>query len=94
MPSYAKMKYQSLAVTAVGIAQGIRIAARSRARPAKVLPMMTAIPKPMTTSMDTVTTVKNAVFPTAPQNCDPSVPGGQGTNVPDAEVHCCRIQCV
>ena len=55
---------------------------------------MTAMAKPMTTSMDTVTTVKNAVLPTASQNCDPRVPGGQGTNVPDADVHCCSIQWV
>ena len=53
MPSKAKMKNHSLAVTAVGIAHGIRIAARSRPRPRNVRFMIIANHMPRTTSMVT-----------------------------------------
>ena len=78
MPSLAKMKNQSFAVTAVGMAQGISTEARSKPRPRNVLAMINAIDRPITVSSRTVTTVKPNVFPIDCQNCDPSVPGGQG----------------
>ena len=87
MPSKAKMKNHSLAVTAVGMAHGTRTDARSRPRPRNVRAMMTAIPKPMTVSRTTVATVKKNVAPTELQNCAPRFPGGQGTVTPPA-VHC------
>ena len=58
MPSKAKMKNQSLAVTAVGMAHGTRMAARTRPRPWKVRFMIIANHKPRTISRRTVTTVK------------------------------------
>ena len=55
------MKNHSLAVTAVGMAHGIRMAARTRPRPLKVRFMMMANHSPSTISMDTVATVKKSV---------------------------------
>ena len=65
MPSKAKMKNQSLAVTAVGIAHGTRMAARTRPRPRKVRFMIVANHSPSTISIATDTTVKNRVTQSA-----------------------------
>ena len=53
MPSLAKMKNHSLAVTAVGMAHGTRTDARSRPRPRNDLAITSAIAKPITVSIDT-----------------------------------------
>src|SRR5665811_2550875 len=79
MPSKAKMKNHSLAVTAVGMAHGTRTEARSRPRPRKVRAMMTAIPNPSAVSRITVATAKKNVVPMELQNCAPRFPGGHGT---------------
>ena len=71
------MKNHSLAVTAVGIAQGTSTLARSRARPLNCLFITRAIIMPRTTSRTTVTTVNSTVTVTASQNSLPRVPGGQ-----------------
>ena len=71
------MKNHSLAVTAVGIAQGTSTLARSSARPRNAWFITMAIHMPRTTSTTTVTTVNSTVTPTASQNCEPRVPGGQ-----------------
>ena len=55
------MKYQSCAVTAVGIAHGTSTAARRMPRPRKLRFMINAIHMPMTVSSATVTTVKKNV---------------------------------
>ncbi len=77
MPFSAKMKYQSFAVTAVGIAHGTSTLARSRERPTILRDMTSAIRNPSTVSRHTVTTVKNSVTHTEDQKSDPTVPGGQ-----------------
>src|SRR4029450_6248126 len=78
--SKAKMKYHSLAVTAVGIAQGTRTLARSNPRPLKARLITSAIHMPSTTSIVTEATVKKIVADIDGQNCDPSVPGGHLTS--------------
>src|SRR5215211_3325512 len=77
IPSKAKIKNHSLAVTAVGIDQGTRTLARSSPRPLKARLITSAIHMPRQTSMITVATVKKMVVDMEDQNCDPSVPGGQ-----------------
>ena len=52
MPCGSKMTTHSLDVTAVGIAQGIRMAARTMARPRKARFIISAKPMPMTVSND------------------------------------------
>src|SRR6266511_2145199 len=76
MPWNAKMKSHSLAVTAVGMAQGTRTLARSSPRPLNARFMITAIHIPRQTSMTTVATVKKMVTPMEDQNSAPSEPGG------------------
>ena len=88
------MNSHSRAVTAVGIAHGISTAARSSARPLNVLPITIAMPRPITTSSATVTTVKNRVTPMADQNCEPRVPGGQEATLPEMVGHSCHSQWV
>ncbi len=61
MPSKAKMKNHSFAVTAVGMAHGTRMAARTRPRPRKVRFMIMANHMPRVTSTSTLATVKNRV---------------------------------
>ena len=91
MPSLAKMKNHSFAVTAVGIAHGTSTDARSRPRPRNDFAITSAIANPMTVSSATVTTVKKKVLPTEPQNCEPRVPGGHGIE-PVAVPQLCVIQ--
>src|SRR4029450_8390683 len=79
-PGKEQMKNQSLAVTAVGIAQGTRTLARSSPRPRKARLITSAIHMPSTTSMVTEATVKKIVADIDGQNCDPSVPGGHLTS--------------
>src|SRR5699024_7721380 len=92
MPFGEKMNAHSLAVTAVGIAHGTRTAARSSARPQMLRPMITAIQKPRTVSIDTVTTVNIAVLRTAGQKSVAMLPGAHGTEAPVLLVHVCVSQ--
>jgi hypothetical protein len=86
------MKNHSFAVTAVGIAHGTRMAARTSPRPRNVRFMMSAIHSPNTVSSTTVTAVKKKVTKVAFQNCAPRLPGGQAMGWPDGPAHCCRSQ--
>jgi hypothetical protein len=80
MPSFAKMKNHSFAVTAVGIAHGMRTLARRSPRPRKLPFMIIANQNPSTSSMDTVTTVKNTVIHTLPQKLAAFVPGAHAAS--------------
>src|SRR5215475_9663792 len=71
------MYSHNLAVTAVGIAHGTKIAARTIARPLNARCITIAIMVPSTTSNSTVITVKINVVCTAGQNSCPLVPFGQ-----------------
>ena len=87
MPLGAKMNCHSFAVTAVGIAHGIRTAARSRLRPQKDFDMVIAIHRPRTVSRATVMTTKNMVTPTAGQKSVARLPGAQVVASPVADMH-------
>ena len=64
MPCGSKMTPQSLAMTAVGIAHGIRIEARTRARPRKARFIISAKTMPMHGLQDHGDDVKTSVIPT------------------------------
>ena len=87
IPLGEKMNAHSLAVTAVGMAQGTSTAARNRARPQMLRPMTTAIQKPSAVSIDTVTTVNIAVLRMAGQKSVAMLPGAHGTESPLLLVH-------
>jgi hypothetical protein len=59
----SNMKRQRSAATTVGIAQGRSEVARAAPRPRNALFMASAITRPRTSSRETVTPVKNSVWP-------------------------------
>ena len=74
MPSAENIQRHSSAETAVGMAHGTRMLARTSPRPRKAWCITSAMATPMTTSRATETTVKNVVFQNAFQNFDPASP--------------------
>ncbi len=69
-----KIHFHSSADTAVGIAHGTRMLARTSPRPRKARCMTSAIARPRRLSMTTVTRVKYVVFQNAFQNRWPESP--------------------
>src|SRR6266498_612062 len=67
-PSVLKIHFQSSADTAVGIAHGTRMLARTKPLPRKAWCMTNAIDTPITISIETEITVKKEVLPKAFQN--------------------------
>ncbi len=92
MPCGSKITPQSFEVTAVGMAHGIRMTARTMARPRNALFMTSAKPMPMMVSSTTVTNAKNSVISTELQNSAPSRPGGQCCVPPVVVGHCSSSQ--
>ena len=72
MPSWLKIHPHRMAETAVGMAHGTRMAARTKPRPRIALCMMSAMAMPRTVSRTTVTTPKSVVFQAAVQNRSPA----------------------
>ncbi len=64
----SNMKRHRSPATTVGMAQGIRTAARTRPRPRKARFKASASQRPTTSSSPTLVTAKNKVCPSAPQN--------------------------
>jgi hypothetical protein len=73
-PSGWKFHSQSFAETAVGIAHGTSTLARTRPRPRKALFMISAMPKPTTSSKAIVTSVSRVVNQNACQKTPEPVP--------------------
>ena len=92
MPWSAKMNCHNLAVTAVGIAQGMSTAARSMPLPLKSRFITVAIHMPRSVSNATVTTVKNSVMRNAGQKSVASTPGGHVETAPLGDMHRCVVQ--
>ena len=91
MPAKAKMKNHSFAVTAVGIAHGIRMLARSRPRPRKLRFMIIANHMPSTTSMrHRDDREEDGDEQRAARTASRGVPGGQDSSSP----HRWSSQCV
>ena len=71
-PSWLKIQLHKMAETAVGMAQGTRMAARTKPRPRIALCMMIAMATPRAVSRTTVTTLKSVVFQAAIQKRSPA----------------------
>ena len=71
-PFWLKIQPHRMPETAVGMAQGTRMAARTKPRPRMALCMMRAMDTPSTVSATTVTTPNRVVFQAAFQKRSPA----------------------
>ena len=71
-PFWLKIHPHKMAETAVGMAHGTRMAARTKPRPRIALCIMSAMATPRTVSRTTVTTPKSVVFQAAVQKRSPA----------------------